>query len=171
MATVSITSFSTGGSSSFLVSSVDVLKSAFLEDTSDIKPMFSVDSIPLSEHNRKTSFSNNINYITNERANGQKGVYFKIANNKRIINIDWSFLPGKQQNTVDLKAGRDYVKKIALDPRSHTLKIRNLDANGLTSYTETSYTVLVTNYSEELVRRDLNNDEYYWNCSISFQEV
>jgi len=171
MATISISSFSTGGSSSLLIGSINVLKSAVLEDTSDIKPMFSINSIPLSEHNRTTSFSNNINYLANERVNGQKGIYFNVANNKRIINIDWSFLPGKQQNTVDLNAGRDYIKKIALDPRSHTLKIRNLDANGLTSYTETSYTVLVTNYSEELVRRDLNNDEYYWNCSISLQEV
>jgi hypothetical protein len=171
MATISITSFAIGSSSSVLVSSVNILKSAVLEDTSDIKPMFSIDSIPLSEHNRKTSFSNNINSISNERANGRRGVYFNVSNNKRTFSIDWSFLPGKQNNTVDLGAGRDFIKKIADDPRSHTLKIRNLNANGLTSYTEESYNVLVVSYSEDLIRRDLNNDEYYWNCSISLQEV
>lgn len=171
MAIVTITSSSISAASKVFSSSINVLKSSRLEDSSDIKPFFSVDSIPLSEHNRVTSFSNNINSVVSERANGNRGVYFNVANNKRTFDIEWSFIPGKMENTVDRCAGRDYIEKIGSDPKVHVLKIRNLDANGLTSYTEQSYNVLVTNYSEDLIRRDLNNNEYYWNCSISFQEV
>jgi hypothetical protein len=80
-------------------------------------------------------------------------------------------LPGKRDNTVDLNAGRDVVKALSSDPRSHILNVRNLDTNGLTIHTNEEYNVLVMDYSETLIRRDLNNNEYYWNCSLSLQEV
>lgn len=158
-------------SSKTLISSIDILRTGLIEDSGDIKPFFVLDGIPLSEHNRISSFSETPKYIMNSNWTGKKGVYFKTSKNKRSFTIEWSFLPGKRDNTVDLHAGRDVVKALSSDPRSHILKIRNLDTNGLTVHTNEEYNVLITNYSETLIRRDLNNNEYYWNCSMSLQEV
>ena len=154
-----------------LVSSIDILRSGTNEDSRDIKPFFVLDGVPLSEHNKTTSFFETPKYIINNNWSGGKGVYFRTSKTKRSISIDWSFLPGKRDNTVDFHAGRDVLKALCSDQRSHTLKIRNLDTNGLTVHTNEEYNVVVMDYSETLVRRDLNNDEYYWNCSISLQEL
>jgi hypothetical protein len=158
-------------SSKTLVSSIDILRTGLVEDSGDIKPFFVLDGIPLSEHNRTSSFADTPKYIINSNWTAKKGVYFKTSKNKRSITIEWSFLPGKRDNTVDFHAGRDVVKAICSDPRSHILKVRNLDTDGLTIHTNEEYNVLVMDYSETLIRRDLNNNEYYWNCSLSLQEV
>jgi hypothetical protein len=125
----------------------------------------------MSEHNRQTSISSEPKYIANNNWSGRKRVYFKTSSSKKIFNFQWTFLPGKRENTVDLHAGRNEIKAFAEDPTQLVLKIRNLDANATTPHTDATYNVLVVNYNETLVRRDLNNDEYYWDCSLSLREV
>ena len=44
-------------SSKTLISSIDILRTGLIEDSGDIKPFFVLDGIPLSEHNRISSFS------------------------------------------------------------------------------------------------------------------
>jgi hypothetical protein len=158
-------------SSKTLISSIDILRTGLIEDSGDIKPFFILDGIPLTEHNRRTSIATQPNYTQNKNWTNRSSVYFKTNSSKKSFSLEWSFAPGKRENTVDLNASRDYVKQIALNPASHILKIREMDTNGLTNHTETSYNVLVTNFNENLVRRDLNNDEYYWNFSLGLQEV
>ena len=80
-------------------------------------------------------------------------------------------LPGERENTVDQRFGRNKIKEIARDPDTHTLKVLNLDSDGTTPYTETEYTVLVRGYSEKLIRRDISNNMYFWDCSIQLEEV
>jgi hypothetical protein len=46
-----------------------------------------------------------------------------------------------------------------------------MDETGTTPYSETSYNVLVKDYSETLIRRDIPNDVYFWDCSMSLEEV
>ena len=158
-------------SSKTLISSIDILRTGLIEDSGDIKPFFILDGIPLTEHNRKTSIASQPNYTQNKNWANRSSVYFKTSTNKKSFSLQWSFAPGKRENTVDLHASRDYIKQIALDPSSHILKIREMDTNGLTSHTETSYNVLVTDFNENLVRRDLNSNEYYWDFSLGLQEV
>lgn len=162
---------SVSASASVLISSIDILSTGILEDTGDIKPFFVIDNIPLTEHNRITQFNDVPKISINENWYGKKGVYFKTSKNKRNFVIEWKMVPGKRENTVDYHGGRDYIKNVAMDPASHILKIRNLDTDGLSPHTYESYNVLVVSYNESLVRRDLNNDEYYWDCSLGLQEV
>jgi hypothetical protein len=156
---------------SILISSVDVFTPGGGEDTSDIKPFFMLDSVPLTEHNRKTNVNVQPLNINSSNWIGKKSVYYKKKPSKRLFNIQWTFVPGKRENTVDFNAGRDYIYSKSTDPRNHVLEIRNLDTNGLTPYTTEVYNVLVSEYTEVLVRRDLVGDDYYWNCSLSLEEV
>jgi len=169
--TAALISSNISSSSKTLISSIDILRTGLVEDSGDIKPFFILDGIPLTEHNRKTSIVSQPNYSQNKNWANRSSVYFKTSTNKKTFSLQWSFAPGKRENTVDLHASRDYIKQIALDPSSHILKIREMDTNGLTNHTETSYNVLVTDFNENLVRRDLNSDEYYWDFSLGLQEV
>lgn len=170
MATINVTQ-TISPSTKLFVSSLNILKSAITEDSSDIKPFFVIDNIPLSEHNRTTSFSLDPKYTINSRWNGSKGIYFKTSHSKKQFNFDWKMLPGKRENTADLNSGRNILKELASDQGVHVLKIRKLDASGLQSYTEEIYNVLITSYNETLIRRDLVANEFYWDCSMTFQEV
>ena len=154
------------------ISYVDVFRSSIVEDSSSIKPFFSLDGVPLTEHNRTFSSSMEVKKIINKRTNGASGVYFKTGGAKKTFNLNWTFVPGKSGSTVDLNAGRDYIFSKANDPSSHVLSIRNMDSNGLlTPYTITSYNVLITDYNESLKRRDMGGDDYYWDCSCVLREV
>jgi hypothetical protein len=153
------------------ISGPSLLKSAYLEDVSSIKPIFTIDNVPITEHNRKFDSDFAFSPIINSRWNNATGVYFRTQNAKQSFSFQWSFVPGNSYNTVDLNAGRDYIKSIAANPFEHTLTIRNLDSNGLSLFTVNTYSVLVVEYNETLIRRDLDIDEYYWDCSLKLEEV
>lgn len=151
--------------------SIDRFSNSITEDSFNIKPFFILDDIPLSEHNRVTSVSTQLLNTSAVNWRGNKSVYYKQNGLKRNFTIQWKMLPGKRDNTVDSNMGRNYVKEKALDPRSHVLEIRNIDSNGVTPYTTQVYNVLISEYNETLIRRDLIGDEYYWDCSVTMQEV
>ena len=157
--------------SSVSISGPTRLKSAYLEDVSSIKPIFVIDNVPITEHNRKFDSDFSFNPIINSKWNNRAGVYFRTQNAKKSFSFQWSFVPGRSSSTVDLNAGRDYIKSIAENSFEHTLSIRNLDSNGLSLFTSNTYSVLVVEYSETLIRRDLDIDEYYWDCSLKLEEV
>lgn len=150
---------------------VDRFRAGAAEDRTSIKPFYWIDGVPLTEHNRKFSESISFSNINVNRWNSRQGVYFRTQNAKNSFTFSWSYLPGKRQNTVDLNEGRDFIRSIGTDQLGHTLTVRNMNTSGLTAYTTTSYTVLVVDYSETLIRRDSVGDEYFWDCSLTLQEV
>jgi hypothetical protein len=153
------------------VYSLDRFSPSLVQDSFNIKAFFILDDIPLSEHNRSTSSSIQILNTNTSNWRGRKSVYYKTNGIKKTFNFQWKMLPGKRGNTVDFNSGRDYIKTTATDPRVHTLEIRNIDTDGTTPYTTEVYNVLITDYSESLIRRDLVGDDYYWDCSLVVQEV
>ena len=58
-----------------------------------------------------------------------------------------------------------------MDADTHTLTIINQDENGLTPYTEETVSVFVSAFSENLIRRDLVDNVYYFDCSMTLEEV
>lgn len=151
--------------------SLERFNSSIIEDSFNIRPFFMIDDLPLSEHNRTTSSSTQILNVSNSNWKGAKSIYYKKNGVKRTFTFQWKMLPGKRDNTVDNNLGRNGVIDKANDPSVHTLEIKNLDTDGLTPYTTEVYNVLVTEYSETLIRRDLVGDDYYWDCNLSLQEV
>ena len=132
-----------------------------------------LDNKPLTNHNRKLDMSVEPIFTETVNWNNRKKRYFKSTNRagRRTFNISWSWLPNAMEQTADNQRGRDFIKLVASDPRGHVLKIINLDESGTTAYSETSYNVLVKDYNETLIRRDLPNNVYFWDCSMSLEEV
>lgn len=154
-----------------LISNLEIFRSGVLQDTAGLKPFFSIDGVPLTEQNRKYSSSMKTLRTVNTRWNNRSGVYYKTQNNKNTFVLQWTYVPSKRENTIDLFESRNFLKEKVSDPSSHTLTIRNIDANGLTKNTATTYNVVILDYSETLRRRDINQDEYYWDFSVTLQEV
>jgi hypothetical protein len=142
-------------------------------DDSLIRTFLLLDESPITNHNRTIDMSVEPIFTEVKNWNNRSSRYYKSSSRaaRRTFNLSWSWLPNSNSSTVDGKKGRDFIKDIASDPRSHVLKIINLDDSGTTPYTETSYNVLVKDYSETLIRRDIENGVYFWDCSISLEEV
>lgn len=142
-------------------------------DLSDIRTVLLIDDKPITNHNRKLGVSVEPIFVENINWNNRKARYYKSSSRpaRKTFSLSWSYVPNSQSHTVDGKRGRDYLREIAGKPQHHVLKIINMDENGTAPYTETSYNVLVKDYSETLVRRDLVDDIYFWDCSISLEEV
>lgn len=142
-------------------------------DASIYRTLVLLDGKPLTMHNRKLDMGVDQIFTETVNWNNRKTRYYKSSSRagRRTFSMSWSWLPNSINYTVDGNSGRDFIKKVAEDPRHHVLKIINMDETGATPYSETSYNVLVKDYSETLIRRDIPNDVYFWDCSMSLEEV
>lgn len=144
-------------------------------DFSLIRSLLMLDGVPLTNQNRRFDISANPIYIENLNWQGDVSRYYKNtasgAGAKRTFNLQWSFIPNYESKTVDLRASRNYINRKSKDGDVHTLTIIKQDESGTTPYTEENVDVLIVGYSENLVRRDLVDDVYYFDCSLALQEV
>ncbi|NDB56829.1 hypothetical protein EB001_00015 [bacterium] len=144
-------------------------------DSALIRTLLMLDGIPLTNQNRQFDISVTPIFVENINWQGDASRYYKntSANSggKRTFNLQWRFIPNYENKTVDLRASRNYINKKSKDADVHTLTILKQDETGTTPYTEENVDVLITNYSENLIRRDLVDDVYYFDCSMSLEEV
>jgi hypothetical protein len=135
-------------------------------DYSSIRTFLILDDKPLTNHNRELDVSITPSFIENRNWNKRAS-----ESGRKTFSLSWKFLPNFMTQTVDTRHGRDYIASISEDPSVHVLKVINQDQNGLTPYTETSYNVFVRSYSETLLRRDLSNGVYYFDCNLTLEEA
>jgi hypothetical protein len=144
-------------------------------DSSLIRALLMLDGKPLTNQTRTFDYSVTPLFVENINWAGDSSRYYKnsAANSsgKRTFNIKWSFIPNYSNKTVDYRESRNYLKTVSMDPDVHTLTIINQDENGVTPYTEENVTVFVSTFSENLIRRDLVDDVYYFDCSMTLEEV
>ena len=142
-------------------------------DYSSIRTLLVLDNKPLTNHNRELDVSLSPSFIENRNWNNRKGRYYKRAteSSRKTFVISWRFLPNFMEKTVDTRHGRDFISTVAEDPDAHTLVVINHDQSGLTPYTETTYNVFVRSYSETLLRRDLVDGVYYFDCNLVLEEA
>lgn len=142
-------------------------------DTSNYQTLFVIDGSPLTNQGRTFSSDQSQVIIENKNWNNQKSRYYKRSGSagRKTFTLAWTFLPNSRQDTIDRRHARDFLKGIANDPDVHTLKMINDDSNNTTPYTETQYQVFIKDYSETLLRRDLINGVYYWDCNMTLEEV
>lgn len=144
-------------------------------DSGLIRSLLLINGKALTNQTRTLDISAAPIYVENINWAGDTSRYYKNSSSgggaKRTFNVRWSFIPNFQSKTVDLRESRDYIRTIANDPDVHTLTIINQDESGLTPYTEENINVFVTNFSESLIRRDLIDGVYYFDCTLALEEV
>lgn len=144
-----------------------------IPDTQEYRTLLVIDDKPLTNHGRTLSSEISQVFIENKNWNNSKNRYYKRSSSagRNVFSINWRFVPNSRYDTVDKGYARDLFKELASDPDVHVLKMLNHNENGTTPYTETSYNVFIKDYSETLVRRDLNSDIYYWDCNMVLEEA
>jgi hypothetical protein len=142
-------------------------------DSSSIRTLLLLDGKPLTNQNRTLNISSMPVFIENRNWAGNSSRYYKnqTSADKKSFNINWTFIPNFRENTVDERHSRDYIRKLSLDPDIHELRIINQDSDGITPYTETVYNVFIKDFSENLIRRDMVDNVYYFDCSIALEEA
>jgi hypothetical protein len=142
-------------------------------DSSSIRTLLLLDGKPLTNQNRTLNISSLPVFIENRNWAGNSSRYYKnqTSADKKSFSINWRFIPNFREKTVDERHSRDYLRKLSLDPDVHELRIVNQDSDGITPYTETVYNVFIKDFSENLIRRDIVDNVYYFDCSISLEEA
>ena len=142
-------------------------------DSSLIKTFLILDDKPLTAHNRSFEISLSPSFIENTNWNNKKNRYYKRSSQsgRKTFSLSWKYLPNSKTYAVDGRHSRDFIQSVADDPDVHVLKIVNQDESGLTPPTETSYNVFVRSYSEKLIRRHVDENVYFFDCSLTLEEA
>lgn len=142
-------------------------------DSSLIKTFLILDDKPLTAHNRSFEIFLSPSFIENTNWNNKKNRYYKRSSQsgRKTFSLSWKYLPNSKTYAVDGRHSRDFIQSVADDPDVHVLKIVNQDESGLTPPTETSYNVFVRSYSEKLIRRHIDENVYFFDCSLTLEEA
>lgn len=159
-------------SSSMTVNNLTRFSPNFI-DSSLIKTFLILDDKPLTAHNRSFEISLSPSFIENTNWNNKKNRYYKRSSQsgRKTFSLSWKYLPNSKTYAVDGRHSRDFIQSVADDPDVHILKIVNQDESGLTPPTETSYNVFVRSYSEKLIRRHIDENVYFFDCSLTLEEA
>lgn len=83
---------------------------------------------------------------------------------KRIFNVNWTYLPQNLTFTSDHKGARNELRPVCYTGATTTIVIRNVIGGSET------YTVFVESYQENIVRRDMTNGNILYDIQISLKE-
>jgi hypothetical protein len=132
-----------------------------------------LDGQPLTAQNRQYSNSNKPVYVEKKNWNATKSRYYKNKDKSGRMNfkLSWDWLPSEREDTVDKRFARNFIKEKSIDPDMHTLTVLSYGVDPEDILQETHYNVFITGYDESLIRRDLQSNIYFWNCSMDLEEV
>lgn len=132
-----------------------------------------LDGQPLTGQNRKYSNSNKPIYVEKKNWNATKSRYYKnqSKSGRMSFKLSWDWLPSEREDTVDKRFARNFIKDKSIDPDVHTLTVLSYGVDPEDILQETQYNVFITGYDESLIRRDLQSNTYFWNCSMDLEEV
>lgn len=124
--------------------------------------LVTLDSTILSNHGRKFEEKTDERSTEVQLANGHTRKYIKYIG--REWQLSWTWLPNDDEFTTDGESGRDTLKDM-IDGAAKTLIVYEADGNSNT------YTVFITDYQENLLRRYIPSQRSFWDISMSLKEV
>lgn len=125
----------------------------------------SLNNQEITEQGRKVSDSVQTGASEVELDSGVSRRYIK--NNKRNFTFEWEWMPSLQNKTIDQRKSRDYIKDLAFTTKNKILMKIKLDHE---EAAEEIY-VYINEYSEELVRRDIQEGCDYYKVSLTVEEA
>lgn len=124
--------------------------------------LFSINGIEFTDQNRTISESREERSVAVQLANGNTMKY--VMGEKKRWSINWTWLPDNEQLTYDGKGARDHIRALSYTGNTYTLVMRS-------SYGSIeTYTIFIESYSENIVRRDTVNGQYFYDVSVELAE-
>lgn len=126
--------------------------------------LVTLDGTELSENARTFTLDREERSVSVELASGKINRYVKGV--KHTFTLTWDWLPSDDATTVDGRAGRNTLFTLvdASTAPCRVLTVRKQDG------TTDTYTVFVDSYNEEIIRREIANQRYWYKVSLTLKE-
>tara|TARA_B100000902_G_scaffold278922_1_gene264822 strand:- start:4273 stop:4773 length:501 start_codon:yes stop_codon:yes gene_type:complete len=134
-----------------------------------VKPLMKVNGLTITAHNRSYSSSTKSIETVMKLASGKSKRFYKKSS--RHFALNFKYLPDKSSMTVDGYSGRDDLLYLARTRDDVLVEYLPDYTSESTNFDYKSAVCYVSNYSETLLRRDELNGCYYYDVSISFEEL
>lgn len=124
--------------------------------------LFSLNGVEFTDQGRTVSENLEQRSVNVQLASGRIKKY--VMGNKKRWSVSWEWLPQDQSLTADGKGARNELKSLAFTGNTYTLLMR--DSVGQTNV----YVVFIEAYNESLIRRDMINNQFFYNVSLELME-
>lgn len=124
---------------------------------------FSINGTEITEHNRTYDMSEFQQNSDIETSSGRIKRFYK--KNKKVMKISFKYLPSLSSKTVDNRAGRDFLYNIALTSPTVTITYQDEPSGNVKTFTG-----FINDYSETIVRRDLQGQCTYYDSDLTIEE-
>jgi len=124
---------------------------------------FSLNGTEITEHNRKYDSGQYQQLSDVETASGRLKRFYK--NNKKVMKFQFSYLPSLSSKTVDGRVARDFLHNLALNNPNVTVQYQDEPSAPVRQIQG-----FISNYSESIVRRDLQTQCTYYDIDFVIEE-
>lgn len=129
----------------------------------ELRSFISINSSEITNHNRTHSMSEDISVSDIETSAGRLKRFYKKT--KKRLTVQFNYLPNNTDKTVDGRSGRDFISNLASSaPYVSVIYYDN------TNNIPISFNGFITNYSETIIRRDLESQCIYYDVSFEIEE-
>jgi hypothetical protein len=122
----------------------------------------------LTDQGRTFSMSRDERSVPVQLASGLIKKYFMAV--KYSFSLEWSYLPGDSSQTYDKKYARNMIEELSRYTADTLTLTLQRTSGGVPTGAQTSYTVWVENYSEDIIRRDYASNSIWYNVKLDLKE-
>jgi hypothetical protein len=133
------------------------------DGTQFVYRLIQIDNKTITAHNRDLSISNKI--ITEDVTLLSGNMRRFVKGIKKVFSLSFTFLPSHVYRTVDGQYGRDFLYGLLSERGTVNLYIQDSPNDA-----GSTYTVYVSTYKEDIVRREHSTQNYYYNLNIELVE-
>jgi hypothetical protein len=130
-----------------------------------ILSFLSLNNQEITEQGRKISSAVNFGASEVSLDSGISRRYIKT--NKRQFTFTWDWLPSLSSQTIDQRKSRDYLKELAFSFKNKMPMKIKLDHEDDAEI----FDVYINEYSEDLLRRDIQSGCDYYSVSLTVEEA
>lgn len=127
-----------------------------------INALIKINNTEITEHNRKISLSKQLMNSDIELASGSIKRFYK--NPKNSYTINWTYLPDKSTQTIDSRAGRNFLHDLVTTGSTVSLSIQDENKDDWKYYT-----CFISAYSETLLRNVFQTQCKYYDVSMTLE--
>lgn len=134
-----------------------------------IKPLMKANGHTITAHNREyTSTVDAVEKVVTLASGNRKRFYVR---SKKKFSLSFKYLPDRSSMTVDGYTGRDDLFNLASADSDIVIEYLPDYTSESSNFDYQTAVCTVNGYSEQLLRRDELNGCYYYDVSISFEEL
>jgi hypothetical protein len=129
-----------------------------------LNPLIKINGVEITEHNRKFTRLNGYENYDFELASGYTRRFYKEVDG--IFTFSWVYVPDKASATIDGRAGRDYLSSLVHSGSNAFLEIKESHDDQFISYS-----CMISEYTENLLRHSLQTQCRYYDVSLSMESL